>query len=95
MLQTLDKSQLPLFGYKLLDLGSTFELRYVKGVFKGSFAKVCTFAIVELGFDLKEIEDGVIEMNKMGHDGIEFGILKRFVFTFKQKESYDKRTTVH
>lgn len=53
-----------------------------KGAFEGSLRQVITFAVIELGMEFNELNVGVQEMEKYGHNGIEFGILKKFLFTF-------------
>jgi len=93
MFQTLERS--PGKGYQLLNLGSHWELHSSRGIFKGDFKKVCTYAIVELGFPMKELETAFTEMDEHFHNAAEFGIYKSFMFTFEKEENYDKRRNVH
>ena len=91
MFHTLERA--PSKGYQLLNLGSHWELHSPSGVFKGDLKKICTYAVVKLGFPFKELEIAVDEMEKRfneGHNAAEFGIYKSFVFTFRIK-----RETVH
>jgi hypothetical protein len=69
-------------GYKLFDFGSHYELHWRKGVFRGDLKKITTYAVIDLGFEVDEIELAVVEMNKHFHNAAEFGIMRRFMFTF-------------
>lgn len=94
MFQRLERA--PSKGYQLLNLGSHWELHGPSGVFRGDLKKICTFAVVELGFPFKELEIAVDEMEKQFHDGAEFGIYRHFMFTFDKEEKYsDKGRNVH
>lgn len=53
-----------------------------KGAFEGSLRQVMTFAVIELGMEFVELDVGVQEMSKYNHNAIEFGVLKKFLFTF-------------
>jgi hypothetical protein len=88
MFHTLERS--PAKGYQLLNLGSHWELHSPTGVFKGDLKKICTYAVIKLGFPFKELEIAVDQMEKSFHNGAEFGIYQHFIFTFDQK-----RETVH
>jgi hypothetical protein len=74
-------------GYKLLDLTTHYELHWRKGVFRGDLKKITTYAVLELGFETDEIELAVLEMNKHFHNGSEFGMMRRFMFTFETNET--------
>lgn len=82
-------------GYQLLNLGSYWEFHGPTGVFKGDLKKVCTFAVLQLGFPFKELEIAVDEMEKQFHNGAEFGIYQTFIFTFDKEDKYDKGTAIH
>jgi hypothetical protein len=71
-------------GYKLLDLGNHWEFHFDGGIFRGGLKQVCTYAVLQHGFDTDELETGVLEMNNHFHNGAEFGIMKRFMFTFER-----------
>jgi hypothetical protein len=79
-----------LTGYKLYDLGSLYELHSSRGIFRGSLAQVSTYAVLKLGFNIKEIELGVLEMERNFHDGAEYGVRKSFMFTFDKEGKYAK-----
>jgi len=53
-----------------------------KKAFEGNLRQVMTYAVIELGMEFVELNVGVEEMEKYGHNGIEFGVLKKFLFTF-------------
>lgn len=72
----------PRKGYKLIDFGSHWEFHSYKGVKKGNFKQICTYAVVEFGFSPNEFEIAVQEMEKYFHNGAEFGMFKRFMWTF-------------
>jgi hypothetical protein len=94
MFHKLERS--PSKGYQLFNLGSHWELHSSTGVFKGDLKKVCTYAVIQLGFPFRELEVAVEYMEKELHDGAEFGIYKSFMFTFDRREKYDKRSgTLH
>lgn len=83
------QEQSPLKGYKLIDLGRCWEFYSPKGVFRGNFKQVCTFAVTNFGFSLDEFEIAVQEMEKHFQNGAEFGIYKTFMFTFDKVVSRD------
>jgi hypothetical protein len=86
----------PISGYKLFDKGNgLYQLRTPKGVFTGSLKQVCNFSVIELGFDVSEIEMGVIEMEKHFHNAAEYGIFKRFMWTYDAEEQDKNYSTKH
>ena len=93
MFQKLERSSSK--GYQLLNLGSHWELHGPSGVFKGDLKKICTYAVVKLGFPFKELEIAVDEMEKQFHNCAEFGIYQTFIFTFDKEDKYDKGTAIH
>jgi hypothetical protein len=82
MLQDIEKT--PAIGYKLLDIGPHWELHSSTGVYRGSLEMVRSYAVLRLGFLVEDIDIAVREMDKNFHDGAEFGIYKRFIFTFER-----------
>ncbi len=72
-------------GYQLYDFGSHWELHCRKGIFRGNLKQVCTYAVMEHGFSMKELEMGVLEMEKHFHNGAEYGIFKRFMWSFDRE----------
>jgi hypothetical protein len=79
MLQKVERS--PSKGYQLVDLGPLWEIHSPRGIYKGSFRQVCTYAALELGFSLDEFDVAVQEMEKHFHNCAEFGIYKSFLYT--------------
>lgn len=91
MLQNIER--MPLSGYKLFNLGSHWELHSSGGIYKGSFELVRAHALFKLGFEEEDIEIAVGEMHKNFHNGAEFGIYKRFIFTFER--NFGAKTSIH
>lgn len=76
-------------GYQLYDLGNDqWCIISNKDPFHGSLEQVTVFAVHVLGFSVKEIETAVLEMEKNFHNGSEFGVLKKFMWTFDKEERY-------
>ena len=55
-----------------------------KTPFVGTLLQVCEVAKA-MGFELEHIEEGIDEMSWMDHDGVHFGIKRRFIFTYDTK----------
>jgi hypothetical protein len=72
----------PKFGYKLYDLGDKWQIVGPTANFSGSFEQVKTFAVLNLGFEAKEIDIGKREMDKHFHNGAEYGLFKKFMWSF-------------
>lgn len=72
-------------GYKLYYLGEKYKLVYGSKSYMGSLHQVCAYAVIQLGFDLEELEVGVLEMEKHSHNVAEYGVMKGFMFTFEEK----------
>jgi hypothetical protein len=83
MLQELRRS--PSKGYQLIDIGPYWELHSPRGIYRGNFKKVCTYAALALGMSLDEIDVAIQEMEKQFHNGAEFGINRTFLFTFDKE----------
>ncbi len=81
----LAKDNVQRVGYKLFDCGDHWELHFNGGKFSGNLKQVCTYAVHQLEFSMAELEMGVLEMNKHFHDGAEYGIFKRFMWTFDKE----------
>lgn len=80
-------------GYKLIDKGAgLYQLHTPKGIFTGNLKQVCTFSVLQLGFEMKELELGVLEMEKHFHNAAEYGIFKRFMWTYDTEEKNAKTT---
>lgn len=56
-----------------------------KKAFEGNLRQVMTYAVIELGIEFMELDVAVQEMGKHDHNGIEFGVLKKFLFTFSNE----------
>lgn len=82
MFQKIEKEK---SGYQLYDFGNHYELHSRFGIYRGNLKQVATYAVTELGFEVDEIELGVLEMNKQFHNGAEFGIMRRFMYTFDKE----------
>lgn len=82
-------------GYQLFDLGNKYQLRSARGIYTGTLKQVTTYAVLELGFSVDEIELGVLEMEKQFHNGAEYGIFKRFMWTFDKEEQNGSKTIKH
>lgn len=89
-------SKNPTSGYKLFDRGNgKYSIQTPKGIFTGSLKQVCTFSVIELGFQIKEIEIGVMEMEKHFHNAAEYGIFKSFMWTYDAEEQNPNYSTKH
>ena len=78
-------------GYKLFDRGQgLWQIQTPTGVFSGSLKKVCTYAVIKLGFSIEELEIGVLEMEKHFHNAAEYGIFKRFMWSYDLEEKNEK-----
>lgn len=74
-------------GYQMLNLGSHWEFHSSRGIFSGDLKKVVVYAVNQLGFQFKELEVAVEEMEKQFHNGAEFGMYRSFMFTFEKELS--------
>ena len=84
MFQTVQTKQ---SGYKLFDKGQgLWTLQTSNGHFTGNLKQVCTYAVLKLGFQVEELELGVIEMEKHFHNAAEYGIFKRFMWSYDLEE---------
>lgn len=80
-----NKKDKPRFGYKLFDLGNRWQLVSPTETFSGSFDQVKNYAVLTLGFEIRELELGKEEMEKHFHNAAEYGIFKRFMWTFDKE----------
>lgn len=74
---------------KMLDQ-DLFQIHSHKGVFIGNRGQVTTYAMLELNIEFTEFEIAIDEMNReriVPHAGAEFGVLKKFLFTFPVNQS--------
>lgn len=79
--------QIKYSGYKLIDKGTgVWQIQTPKGIFTGSLKQVCNFSVIELGFKIEEIEVGVMEMEKHFHNAAEYGVFKRFMWSYDLTE---------
>jgi hypothetical protein len=67
-------------GYKLQDNGFHWSLQYDRGIYSGSLKQVCTFAVVELGFEMRELELGVMAIEETFKDTALYGIMRTFMY---------------
>ena len=78
-------------GYKLYDRGNgLWQMQTPNGIFSGSLRMVCKYAVLRLGFQIKELEIGVIEMEKHFHNAAEYGIYKSFMWSYDLEEKNEK-----
>lgn len=80
-------------GYKLVDKGlGLWSLHAPEGNFTGTLKQVCFFAVRKYDFEMKELELGVMEMDKHWHNAAEYGIFKRFMWSFDTNENTSNKT---
>lgn len=78
-------------GYQLVDRGNgTYQLRSPNGIFTGNLKQVVRYSVIRLGFTVKEIEIGVMEMEKHFHNAAEYGFFKRFMWSYDLEEKDEK-----
>lgn len=90
-----ESKQSGLSGYKLIDNGNgIWKMLTPSGQFTGSLKDVCRFAVHRHGFSMKEIEVGVLEMEKHFHNAAEYGMFKSFMWSYDLEEK-DANTIIH
>ena len=73
-----------------------WQLQADYGTFKGNLSKVLTYAVQQLGFDFIQMETAVLEMNRQDHNAAEFGVMKKFMYSFNQGEpDVPRGTKIH
>ena len=78
-------------GYKLMDRGlGLWSIQAPQGTFTGTLKQVCLYAVRKHDFEMKELELGVIEMEKHWHNAAEYGIFKRFMWSYDTEEKLPK-----
>lgn len=78
-------------GYRLLDKGlGLWQIQTPDGNFTGTLKQVCHFAVLKLDFEMKELELGVMEMEKHWHNAAEYGIFKKFMWSYDTEEKLPK-----
>jgi hypothetical protein len=92
MFQAIERSAAK--GYQLVNRSSYWEFIGPRGSFVGNLKQVCTFAVIEQGFLFGELQIAVEEMERALHDAAEFGVFKRFMYTYDQGEK-DENTSIH
>lgn len=93
MFQALQTNKL---GYKLLDKGDgNWQIVTPNGIFTGNMKQVCTYSVMELGFSMKELEIGILEMEKHFHNAAEYGVFKKFMWSYDQEEKNETFNTKH
>lgn len=78
-------------GYKLYDFDTHYELHGSFGVFRGNLRQVTTYAVLEHGFEVREIEIGLIEAERKFMSGMEFGIFKKFMWPFDPETEFNTK----
>lgn len=84
MFQKIDKE---FKGYQLYDHGSYYELHSPFGIYRGNLSQVTNHAVIELGFEFKEIELGVLELERNFDDLAEFGVMRTFMYTTSRRSN--------
>lgn len=75
-----------LMGYKLYNFGSWWEIHSPeRGKFRGTYEQVVKYSIDSLGFNEHEFRVAKEQMELQFHNASEFGIYKKFMFTFEAK----------
>ena len=81
-------------GYQLYDLAEGgWMIVHSRGFFTGNMKQVCTYAVLELGFEINELEYAILEMHKEFHNAAEFGMYRSFLYTFDKEETRGKTGT--
>lgn len=88
-----DPVQVDAKGYQLYDLGDEWQIKSSRKTFTGTMKQVCTYAVLELGFSMEDLEIAILEMHKEFHNAAEFGMFKSFMYTFDKEEAYGKTGT--
>ena len=80
----LQVEQSPKVGYKLYNLGTHWKLVSPHNdLYVGKdLDSLITWAVNAYGFEQKEIEIGIAEMEKNFHNAAEYGFMKRFIYTY-------------
>lgn len=74
--------------YRLYDLGDKWQIHSSDfGAMEGSFRQIVSYMAIELGLSYDEIELAVVDMCKRGNNGAEFGVFKKFIFSFNREIS--------
>ena len=89
----IDPMQVDSKGYQLYDLGHDWQIKSSRKTFTGTLKQVCTYAVLELGFSMNELEVAIMEMHKEFHNAAEFGMYRTFIYTFDKEEIYGKTGT--
>lgn len=83
-------------GYKLVDKGDgKWQIVSPQGIFTGNMKQVCTYSVLELGFEMNELELGIMEMEKQFHNAAEYGVFKKFIYSYDQEERNETFNTKH
>lgn len=81
------KTEKTSMGYQLFDLGNDkWKMTSPSGSFTGNLKDVVHYSVKELGFNVSELELGVIEMEKNFMDAAEYGHFKTFMWPFDQSK---------
>lgn len=89
----LNYTQASVLGYKLIDNGlGVWSVTSSFGSFTGSLKEVCRHSVSKLGFSLRELEIGILEMEKNFDNVAEYGIMKTFIYSYEDK---NEKSTVH
>ena len=87
----IQSTQVKRMGYRLVDKGlGLWEIYTPVGQYEGSLKDVCAYAVVHHDFTMDELEIGVLEMDKHFHNAAEYGVFKRFMWSYDLEEKNGK-----
>lgn len=75
------------FGEDLYQVHSTFG---GNKSMEGSLLAILTHCVYNLGFDPDELQDALLDMINTEKDAANFGINRRFIYSFSRKEKYGR-----
>jgi hypothetical protein len=73
-------------GFTLHDFGNGWGIQWSKGIYHGSLQEVIKYCVIELDIPFKELEYGVMVMEREFHNAAEYGIFKSFMWSYDRKE---------
>jgi hypothetical protein len=80
--------------YELFDKGTHWEIHTAHyGAYSGTFMHVMIFAIVKLGFSIKDLEEAVDVMVRENYSAAHFGINRTFMWPFDWEGKYERKAS--
>lgn len=72
--------------YRMYDLGQKWQIHSSDfDAYEGTFRQIVSYMVMELNFSYDEIESAVIDMCQRDMNGAEFGIYRKFIFSFNKE----------